>query len=341
MKSTSLKSNKKSNKSSNNLIRTEISFRSRFFIWLNNNMAVFIFLLLFIYNSLTTPNFFHFQTIINLVNQSTSLILVALGSTLVISAGCIDISLGSGFAWNALIFAMIIQKTGNVALALFAAIISATIIGIINGTLVARFRIQAMIATMATLYIFRSLSRAISNSSMIRFRNEWLGNFLLSRVFGAIPKQFFMITLATIFVLVLVRRSKYGVYFEACGDNYLAANTAGLKTVLYTILAYVICNIFTALGGILDASVINSVDPVILGQFFEFRAIAAAVIGGTPITGGKPNIIGTVFGVFILKIVNMMINMNNISAYWSFVVTAIIIIGAIIIQNLNKLKEKR
>lgn len=307
----------------------------------NNYMAILIFAFLFIYNSLTTPNFFHIQTLINLVNQSTSLILVALGVTLVISAGCIDISLGSGFAWNALIFAIIIRQTGSVAFALLCAVLSATIIGIINGTLVARFGIQAMIATMATMYIFRSLSRAISNSSMISFRNEWLGNFLLNRVFGTIPIQFFMIVLATLFALVLVKRSKYGVYFEACGDNYLAANTAGLKTVFYTIFAYVICNIFTALGGILDASVINSVDPVILGQFFEFRAIAAAVIGGTPITGGKPNIIGTVFGVFILKLVNMMINMNNISANWSFVITALIIIGAIIIQNLNRLGERR
>ena len=243
---------------------------------LNSNMALFIFLLLFIYNSITTPNFFNVTTLINLVNQSTSLILVALGSTLVIAAGCIDISLGSGFAWNAVIFGLMIQQTSNFAVSLLVTVISAAIIGIINGTLVARFGIQAMIATMSTMYIFRSLTKAITGCSIVRFRNQWLNDLLMSRLFGVIPVQFIMIVVATIFLLILVKRSKYGIYFEACGDNYLAAKTAGIRTVLYSVLAYVICNILTAFGGILDASVVNSADPMLLGQSFEFRAIAAA-----------------------------------------------------------------
>lgn len=321
-------------------MNSTISFKKKIFEIFNNNMALFVFLLLFVYNSITTPNFFHGTTLINLVNQSTSLILVALGATLVIAAGCIDISLGSGFGWNAVIFGLALQLSGSLLIAFLAAIVSATIIGVINGTLVARFGIQAMIATMAMMYILRSLTRAITGCNIIRFGRTLFNDLLLNHIFGIIPFQFIMIVVATVFILVLVKKSKYGIYFEACGDNYLAAKTAGIRTVFYVILAYVLCNILTAFAGILDASVVNSADPMLLGLYFEFRAIAATVIGGTPITGGKPNVIGTVFGVFILKIVNMMIQMNNISAYWSYVITALIIIGAIIIQNVKKIRER-
>lgn len=317
------------------------SFPKKILDTFNSNMAVFIFLILFIYNSLTTPNFFDATTLINLVNQSTSLILVALGATLVISAGCIDISLGSGFGWSAVVFGLMLQQTGNLFIAFFAAMISATIVGVINGTLVAKFGIQSMIATMSMMYILRSLARAITKNIIIRFGQTLFNDLLLNRVFGVIPFQLIMIVFAAIFCLILFKHSRYGIYFEACGDNYNATKTAGLRVVFYITMAYVICNIFAAIGGIVDASVVSSADPILLGQFFEFRAIAATVIGGTPITGGKPNVIGSIFGVFILKLVNMMIQMNNVSANWSFVITALIIIGAIIIQNMKNMREKK
>ncbi|MFR3753279.1 MAG: ABC transporter permease [Enterocloster sp.] len=126
---------------------------------------------------------------------------------------------------------------------------------------------------------------------------------------------------------------------EACGDNLDAAKKSGIRVVFYTVTAYVICNLLTAMAGIFDAGSVSSADPMALGILMEMDAIAATVIGGTSITGGRPNFVGTVFGVFILQIITIMINMNNISEQWSYIITAAIIIAAVVFQNLKKMKE--
>ena len=100
-----------------------------------------------------------------------------------------------------------------------------------------------------------------------------------------------------------------------------------------------IFNLLTAMAGIFDAGSVSSADPMALGILMEMDAIAATVIGGTSITGGRPNFVGTVFGVFILQIITIMINMNNISEQWSYIITAAIIIAAVVFQNLKKMKE--
>lgn len=305
-----------------------------------DNMAVLFFLLLFCYNSIITPNFFSFTTIRNLINQSTSLILVALGATLIISSGCIDISLGSGFCWGAVVFGLIVQSTGSIWLGLLVSICSAVVIGIINGYLVSRFHIQPMIVTMAMMYILRSVSKAVTECAVVRFGNSQIKSFVSMKLFGVIPVQFFVAFMATLAVYLIVRKSKLGIYLEACGNNLNAAKTAGIRTVACIVAAYIIGNVFTCLGGIYDASVVSSVDPTKLGLEFEFRAIAAVVIGGTPIAGGRPNVIGSVFGVIILKLISMMIQMNNITSEWSYVVTALIIIAAILMQNVSKIRGK-
>ena len=139
--------------------------------------------------------------------------------------------------------------------------------------------------------------------------------------------------------VLVVRKTPFGIYIEACGDNLDAAKKSGIRVVFYTVTAYVICNLLTAMAGIFDAGSVSSADPMALGILMEMDAIAATVIGGTSITGGRPNFVGTVFGVFILQIITIMINMNNISEQWSYIITAAIIIAAVVFQNLKKMKE--
>ena len=315
--------------------------RQKIIHFLTKYMTLFCFVALFIYNSIATPNFFSFITARNLINQSTSLILVSFGAMIVISSGNIDISLGSGFCWGAIVFAMMINATGSVVLALVISIISAAAIGIINGTLVGRFGIQSMIVTMAMMYILRSVSEAVTNCASVRFDAGFISDLIKAKILGGIPAQFFIIVIVTFIMYVIVKRASLGVYFEACGDNLIAAKTAGIRTSFYIIIAYVIGNVLACLGGIYDTTVVSSVNPTNVGLEFEFRAIAAVVIGGTSISGGHPNIMGTVFGVLILKLINMMIQMNNVSTEWSYVVTALIIIVSILIQNFDEIRRKK
>lgn len=309
--------------------------------FLTNYMTLICFAALFIYNSIATPNFFSWITARNLINQSTSLILVSFGAMIVISSGNIDISLGSGFCWGAIVFAIVTNATGSVVLGLIIAVLSAAVIGIINGTLVGRFGIQSMIVTMAMMYILRSVSEAVTKCASVRFDAGFISDMIVAKIFGDIPAQLFLLIIVTLIMFLIVKHARLGVYFEACGDNLVAAKTAGIRANLYIVVAYVIGNVLACLGGIYDTAVVSSVNPTNVGLEFEFRAIAAVVIGGTSISGGHPNIIGTVFGVLILKLISMMIQMNNVTSEWSYVITALIIIVSILIQNFDDIRRKK
>lgn len=307
--------------------------KSAFETW----MAPIAFLLIVLVNCMFTPNFATWFTIRNIFSQSASTALIAIGMTLVIASGGIDISVGSGYCWNAVIFGMAYLSTGSLLLSLLAAMASAVLIGALNGMLVAKFRIQPMIATMTMMYILRSLSKVLTNGRVIRIRSEFLSDFVYLKFFnGIVPVQFILILIPVLLAVFLVKKTPFGLYIEACGDNMLAAKTAGVKVLKNTLAAYVICNVLAAMGGIFDAAMVSSVDSMAMGIGYEMDAIAATVIGGTPISGGKPNIVGSVFGVFILRVIIIMINMNNIPEQWSYVVSALVIIVAVFVQNLRQ-----
>ena len=232
-----------------------------------------------------------------------------------------------------MLFSLVLRSTESLAVSFIVVLFSAFVIGMINGVNVARFRIQPMIATMAMMYILRALAKVLTNGATVRIRSPWLKEVCYMKFFGGVVP----IPLAA--AVLVVRKTPFGIYIEACGDNLDAAKKSGIRVVFYTVTAYVICNLLTAMAGIFDAGSVSSADPMALGILMEMDAIAATVIGGTSITGGRPNFVGTVFGVFILQIITIMINMNNISEQWSYIITAAIIIAAVVFQNLKKMKE--
>lgn len=299
-------------------------------------MAPVAFLIVFIFNCFFTPSFASWFTIRNIFTQSTSTVLIAIGMTMVISAGAIDISVGSGYCWNAMLFAVVLEATDSLFLAFTVAIVSAILIGLINGLNVSKFKIQPMIATMTIMYILRSLAKVLTGGRIVRIRNDFLEDFVFFKFFDVVPIHFAIILIPILIGLFLVKKTPFGIYIEACGDNALAARAAGIKVVKNLSLAYIICNVLAAFGGIFDSAAVSSADPMALGLGYEMDAIAATVIGGTPISGGRANIIGTVFGVFILRVIIIMINMNNIPEQWSYVVSAFVIIVAVVVQNLRK-----
>lgn len=122
-----------------------------------------LFAALFAINCFITPNFANWYTVRSIITQSTSLMLIAIGATFVISAGYIDISLGSGMAWNSVLFALVLKSTGSVWIAFTVMLLSATVIGLINGINTSYFKIQPMIATMSMMYILRAFSKVLTN----------------------------------------------------------------------------------------------------------------------------------------------------------------------------------
>jgi ribose transport system permease protein len=154
-------------------------------------------------------------------------------------------------------------------------------------------------------------------------------------LWGVVPIQLFVWLLIIIAVYVLLRKTRFGVYVEAFGDNQIATKISGVNVVAVIVSAHALCSFFAGIAGLLETSLANSSDPNTLGQLMELDAIAATAIGGTPMTGGKPNIFGSVIGVFIITLITIMVNMNNISYAWSLILKTLVLVVALYMQNMR------
>lgn len=301
-------------------------------------VAPIFLLILFLVNCIFTSNFMSMNTIWNLLVQSTTVIILGLGMTVVIATGGIDISVGSVMALSGIIVAQFVS-INQIPLAIIASLGVVALSGAFVGILVAKLKIQPMIISLSMLYVLRGIAKLLSGGRFINYNNPGFSDIAYLKVWDIIPVQVFIIIALTLFLLILLRKTRFGVYIEAYGDNPLATKISGVKVVLVIVLAYVICEIFAGMAGIMETALITSADPTNMGLTKEMDAIAVTVIGGTPIIGGRPNVLGTVCGALILQLITVMVNMNNIPFAFSLVLKAGIIVAAIYIQKLSKNKK--
>jgi len=305
--------------------------------FIKKNIAVIAFLILIVFNCIFTQNFFSGITVTNLIVQASRVVLVSLGMSLVIATGGIDISVGSAMSLGAIISAIFLAK--GEPLGILLSIVIVLFAGYISGSLVSRFAILPMVATLAMRYIMRGMAKGISGRGTISYHNKDLTDFFMIHIAKYIPIQFFIILIATVIMYLLVNKMKFGAYVEACGNNPVAARNNGINTKRVVTMCYVILAFLSWGSGMLEMGVVSSANPATVGTDMELDAIAAVLVGGTPITGGYPNIIGAVFGAFILQLINMMCNMNNVSSSVTLIIKAVIIVAALFFHGLNKNKR--
>jgi galactofuranose transport system permease protein len=159
-------------------------------------------------------------------------------------------------------------------------------------------------------------------------------NFFITPIAGRLPVQFFVLLISVVAMYLVVNRTKFGFDVEAYGNNPVAARISGINTRRVTTICYVISAMFAWVSGILVMVMVSSTDPARVGVDMELDAIAATVIGGTPITIGHPNILGTVCGAFLLQLIIMMANMHNIPYAYSLMIKAGIILVALVLHHL-------
>lgn len=295
--------------------------------------AVIIFFLLFLYNCITTKNFVRFITIQNMFIQSFPIILISFGMTLVIATGNIDISVGSGMALAAVMFALVVNEGGSFFTALLVALIVGCFFGWFCGVLVAKFQIQSMIITMAMLYMLRGIAKGISGGALVSYKNERIAELSYYKVAGVIPIHLIIVMIIFVVMYFVVEKTRYGVYVESVGDNPKASRISGINVNRILISVYVISGAMAVLAGVEQCIMVSLADSANVGLTKEFDAIAATVVGGTPMSGGKPNLVGTFFAALLLQLINMMVNMNNIYYALAYIIKAVLIIAAVLIQT--------
>ena len=293
--------------------------------------AIVALLLLVLLNAIFTPNFATFGNLWNILLQVSSVTLVAVGMTLVIATGGIDLSVGSVMAIAGALAAT--QLDGGLALGVGVALVAAVAVGTLNGTLVARDRIQPIVVTLATLIAGRGLAQVLSNDGqLVPIRDasfEVLGRGRL----GPVPVPVIVALVVVVLAVVLLRATPFGRYVLAVGGNPAAARLAGVPVQRTLVTVYALSGLLAGLAGLLEASRLGASDAAKIGLNIELDAIAAVVVGGTLLTGGRATILGTVVGALVMQVIATSFNMLLVPYAWSLVLKAAIIVVAVYVQR--------
>ena len=297
-----------------------------------NKYATPILLVLLIsFNAVFTPNFANVNTMWNILIQMTTILLTALGMTLVIASGGIDISVGSIMAISSIVTARTLGF--GVLQAIICGLLVSALCGLFIGLIIARFKIQPIIVTLPMMIGIRGIAQVINNSQLLNFDNPAFSFIGTYRFVGNVPIQVLIMTIIASAVYFIANKMSFGRYVQAMGDNYKASRLTGINTFLVTIGIYMTSATLAGFAGIIETARLSAADANAIGRLMELDAIAAVAVGGTPMNGGRPNIIGTIFGVLIIQIITVAVNMNNIPFTYSLVLKAIVIILALWVRR--------
>lgn len=295
---------------------------------------LFLFVLL---NSLITPNFFKLSNLNNIITQICPTILCGMGMTLVISTGGIDISVGSLMALAGVLTAKLMPDIGLLP-AILLSVLAAVLVGCFTGIMIGKLRLQAMVVTLGLMLGIRGVAQVLCDGRDIYFNKlgevgKQLALWGTFKIGGVIPVQIIPIVISIIFVWIMVERTVLGRQIQAVGDSIKSSSLAGINTAKTMMIVYGLSAFFAAFAGIFQAAKVSVAAGSSLGQLAELDAIAAVVIGGTPMSGGKAHVFGTVIGALIMQMITLTCVMNDIPSQYAQVFKAIIIVIAVFIQR--------
>lgn len=317
---------------------TRLEFKDWFSKFSKNYAIILAIILLMVIFSISTEYFFKLDNLMNILMQSSTLAIVAVGQALVILTAEFDLSLGQNACVTSCFAAYLMKFMGvNPFVAIIIALLLGLAIGALNGVMVAYARIPAFIATLGIQNIARGTAKVITNAAPIANLPKEI-SFLGRGGIGFFPiAVIFMIVIYIIFTFI-TRKTKFGRYIYSIGGNKQAAFFAGINVRLYKMLAFAIAGFMAALGGVVLMSRLDSAF-ITNGNLYEFDAIIASVIGGLSLTGGKGKIIGAMFGsIFLIMFFNGM-TILNVDPFYQDILKGVVLIVAIGIDVLRNRKS--
>lgn len=299
--------------------------------------AIAMLLFFIVFNSLFTPNFFKIGNLNNIITQICPTILCGMGMTLVISTGGIDIAVGSVMALAGVMTAQYMTSMGLIP-AMLLSVLASVLVGCVSGFFVGKLKLQAMVITLGMQLAIRGVAQVLCGGRDIYFNKlgavgDQLALWGSYKIGGVIPVQIVPIVLAVVVVWILAEKTVFGHQVQAVGDSIKSSSLAGINAAKTLMIVYGLSSFLAAFAGIFQAAKVTVAAGSSLGQLAELDAIAAVVIGGTPMTGGKAHVLGTVIGALIMQMITLTCVMNNIPDEYAQVFKAIIIVFAVFIQR--------
>ncbi|MFP3089494.1 ABC transporter permease [Treponema sp. TIM-1] len=260
--------------------------------------------------------------------------MIAIGMTFVIATGGIDISVGSTMALSSIVLAkFLIQNNVSFGFSLVLALGAALLFGLFNGVLVGVFKFQPIVATLILMISGRGIAQLFNDGVVISFYNDTYATIGLYRIGGIIPVQVAIVGIVAVLALFILKRTTFGCYIQAAGDNIRACYLAGIHTVWVIISVYIISALLAGMAASFETMRMLSADPNNIGKAIELDCIAAVAVGGTSMSGGRAKIIGTIIGTLIMQLITTMVNMNNVPYAFSLIIKSAIIVFALYLRK--------
>lgn len=283
---------------------------------------------------LLAPDFLSQRNLLNILQQSSINACLALGMTLVIISGGIDLSVGPTAAIAAVISATLLVAGVPIPLAILAGLGIGVVCGLVNGVLVAYVGLQPFIVTLGTLSTYRAIALIYTGGNPVLgvpqgFRALFNGSL------SGIPNSVVMVAVVALLAWVLLKKTPLGEYLLAVGGNEEAAYIAGVPIAVTKITAYVISGTLAALASMILIGRLGAAEPI-LGNLWELDAIAASAIGGASLMGGKGSVIGTILGAIILGSMRNGLTLMNVQAFYQLLATGLIILVAMMIDRVTR-----
>ena len=303
----------------------------------NSILIIILIVFIFLFFSLKNNSFYSVSNITTILSIIPALAIVCIGQTLLLISGTFDLSVGSIVGFSGVLLAQIVQvfKIDSVWLSIIVflfVIIVGGIIGLLNGLLVTRIGINALITTIAMLTIIMGLSLFITKGNYIVLTSPFFLKIGTYNIFNIVPLALIITIIGYILFFILLKTTVFGRYIYAIGNNKVAANYVGINVKRIEVYLFVISGALSALGGILLASKLTNAQ-AILGEGYPILTIAACVLGGCLLAGGKGGVLGTLLGVIFLMILKNGLSMIGFEQYIQDLVTGIVLIFALFISE--------
>lgn len=288
--------------------------------------------------SLRTGSFFSWKNVVNIMEANSYRMILAVGMTFVVASGAIDLSVGSILSLSAIVMAQAMHGGWSVAPSVAAGLIVGGVLGAVNGTLIHLTRINALIVTLATSFLYRGLALMLTLGAPVTKFPQAFRSFGYGDLFGmesGVTMAVFLIAAA----FPLMYKMRWGHYLTALGGNPEALRRSGVHTGRYRIGCFAAMGVLAALAGVIITARLNSAEPN-AGLDMEMDAITAVIMGGTPLSGGSASLAGTAVAVFLLGMIRNGLTLMSVSSYYQQFITGAILLCAVVSAELRQRRQR-
>lgn len=301
-------------------------------------VLVIVIVLLTAIVSILNPKFIRISNIMTILQQISVLGILTMAMSMLLMSGGIDLSMGNMMTLAAVMAATAIKNELGLGVAVVLSVLTGVICGFLNGVIIVKSKCMPLIVTLGMSQVYYGASLLITNGSFLSF-NGTLEFMRKIALFDVVPLMVVLMLLVVVIMYLVINRTKFGRRIIAIGGNEKNAYLSGIKVELYKILTYMLSGMLVGVAAVVFAARMNSIAPT-AGGGTELDALVAAVIGGVTFEGGRGTVPGAILGCLLTGVISSALDILGVHAYWKITITGAIIVGAVVISNIDAIRKK-